>query len=332
MSDVLPNALLTVDDLRLSFSIEGARAPALRGVSFELERGKVLGIVGESGSGKSVSSLAVMRLLHGTTAKIEAGSAIYEGRDLLALSESEMRDMRGSELGMIFQEPMSSLNPVFRVGDQIVEAIRAHRRIRRNTALEEAIKLLERVGIPDARERARAFPHELSGGMRQRVMIAIALAAGPKLLIADEPTTALDMTIQAQILDLLRELKDELGMSVILITHDLGVVAEMADEIAVMYAGKIVEHAPLRELLDRPRHPYTRGLLQSLPSFRDNLKRARLPTIPGVVPDLRALPEGCSFAPRCGFAQTVCHEVDPAETRAGAARFRCHFPQESELQ
>lgn len=327
----MSDALLTVNDLKLSFSIEGLRTPALRGVSFEVERGKVLGIVGESGSGKSVSSLAVMRLLHGTTAKIEGGSAVYNGRDLLRLSEAEMRDVRGGELGMIFQEPMSSLNPVFRVGDQIVEAIRAHRKVKRAEAFEEAIKLLDRVGIPDARERARAFPHELSGGMRQRVMIAIALAAGPKLLIADEPTTALDMTIQAQILDLLRELKDELGMSVILITHDLGVVAELADEVAVMYAGKIIEHAPLHELLERPRHPYTRGLLQSLPSFRDNLERSRLPTIPGVVPDLRALPRGCAFAPRCGFAQAICEEIDPEETRSGAARFRCHFPQESEL-
>jgi len=328
----MSDAILKVSDLRLSFSIEGTRTPALRGVSFEVGRGKVLGIVGESGSGKSVSSLAVMRLLHGTTAKIESGSALYEGRDLFKLSEREMRSIRGGELGMIFQEPMSSLNPVFRVGDQIVEAIRAHRKLVRKEALEEAIRLLERVGIPDPRERARAFPHELSGGMRQRVMIAIALAAGPRLLIADEPTTALDMTIQAQILDLLRELKGELGMSIILITHDLGVVADIADEVAVMYAGKIVEYAPIRELLERPRHPYTRGLLASLPSFRDNLTKPRLPTIPGVVPDLRSLPTGCAFAPRCAYAQDVCRDVDPEESRSGGARFRCHFPQESELQ
>jgi peptide/nickel transport system ATP-binding protein len=316
--------LLSVRGLSLAFHTEEGRTTALRGVSFEVAPGKVLGIVGESGSGKSVTSLSIMRLLPIPPAVIEAGEITFGGRDLLSLREREMRAIRGREIAMIFQEPMSSLNPVHRVGDQIAEAIRAHESLSRREARDRAVALLRKVGIPDPEERARAHPHELSGGMRQRVMIAIALACGPRLLIADEPTTALDVTIQAQILDLLRSLREEFGMSIVLITHDLGVVAELADEIAVMYAGRIVEHAPVRELFERPRHPYTRGLLESLPSYQDNLRRDRLPTIPGVVPDLRELPPGCAFAPRCPLAEAICTTHDPEETVRGAARFRCH--------
>jgi len=316
--------LLSVRDLQLAFQTEEGRTTALRGVSFDVHAGKILGVVGESGSGKSVTSLSVMRLLPSPPAEILGGSIRFDGRELLSLREGEMRALRGRDIAMIFQEPMSSLNPVHRVGAQIAEAILAHEKVSKGEAHERAVALLEKVGIPDPRERARAYPHELSGGMRQRVMIAIALACGPRLLIADEPTTALDVTIQAQILDLLRALRAELGMSIVLITHDLGVVAELADEIAVMYAGRVVEHAPVDELFARPRHPYTRGLLESLPSYHDNLSRARLPTIPGVVPDLRSLPPGCAFEPRCPRAEAICREVDPEETVRGRVRFRCH--------
>jgi peptide/nickel transport system ATP-binding protein len=329
---MLEEPLLSVRDLSLAFHTEEGKTTALRGVSLDVMPGRVLGVVGESGSGKSVTSLSVMRLLPTPPAEIESGEIRFGGRDLLRLRESEMRSLRGREIAMIFQEPMSSLNPVHRVGDQIAEAIRAHEGGARKQARERAVDLLRKVGIPDPAERARAYPHELSGGMRQRVMIAIALACGPKLLIADEPTTALDVTIQAQILDLLRSLREEMGMSIVLITHDLGVVADLADEIAVMYAGRVVEHAPVRELFERPRHPYTRGLLESLPSYHDNLSRARLPTIPGVVPDLRELPEGCAFEPRCPWAERVCKDEDPPETVRGAVRFRCHVVAREEAE
>jgi peptide/nickel transport system ATP-binding protein len=303
--------LLEIEDLAVSFKTDDGAVRALDGVSFMLPRGKTVGLVGESGSGKSVTSLAIMGLLPRPPAVIERGAIRFKGRDLTTLDERAMREIRGRHIGMIFQEPMTSLNPVFTVGYQIVEAVRAHGKVSRAAGRARAIELLERVGIPAARERIDAYPHQLSGGMRQRVMIAIALAGEPELLIADEPTTALDVTIQAQILDLLAGLQRDLGMSVLLITHDLGVVAEHVHEVVVMYAGKIVERAPTEALFARPLHPYTRGLMQSVPSFVGNRGRARLATIPGSVPDLSKLPKGCRFRERCSRAQDDCRVDHP---------------------
>jgi peptide/nickel transport system ATP-binding protein len=303
--------LLRVEDLVVVFETDEGPLRAVDGVSFEVGAGRTLGLVGESGCGKSVTALSILRLLP-EAGRIASGRIFFEGRDLLALPEREMRAIRGGRISMIFQEPMSALNPVYTVGFQIEETLRAHLGLRGAEARARAIELLEKVGISAARDRVDAYPHQLSGGMRQRVMIAIALACGPRLLVADEPTTALDVTIQAQILEQLDEFRRELGMSVILITHDLGVVAQIADEVAVMYAGKIVERAPVREIFARPRHPYTEGLLRSVPGFGDNVRRSRLPTIPGVVPDLRALPSGCRFRERCERAFDACGGRDPA--------------------
>ena len=302
--------LLSVRGLCTSFTSAGRLLPVLSGVSFDLWRGETLGIVGESGSGKSVTSLSIMRLIPEPPGRIVAGEVMFDGCDLLKLPASEMRAIRGNEISMIFQEPMTSLNPVFKIGDQIGEAVRRHRRIGREEVHSRTIELLKLVGIPSPESRAEAFPHELSGGMRQRVVIAMALACDPKVLIADEPTTALDVTIQAQILDLLRDLKDRLGMSVILITHDIGVIAEMADRVLVMYAGRIVEEAPVRALFRSPRHPYTQGLLSSVPDL--DAERDILSTIEGVVPNPAALPPGCRFEPRCSFARPACRTCDPA--------------------
>jgi oligopeptide/dipeptide ABC transporter ATP-binding protein len=306
--------LLSVKDLVTSFRTDEGPLRAVDGVSFDVPEGKTLGVVGESGCGKSVTSLSILRLIPSPPGRIESGAIEFKGRDLLKLREREMQEVRGNEISMIFQEPMTSLNPVYTVGAQIIEAIRLHQKKSRGEARARAIEMLRMVGIPSPETNVDSYPHELSGGQRQRVMIAMALACEPKLLIADEPTTALDVTIQAQILELLRKLQKQLGMSVLLITHDLGVVAEYTDHVVVMYAGKVVESAPVRELFARPRHPYTKGLLGSVPAFerRGDGPRKKLPTIEGMVPDLRKLPPGCRFADRCAMAKDACTREEPA--------------------
>jgi oligopeptide/dipeptide ABC transporter ATP-binding protein len=303
--------LLSVEGLVTAFHTDEGTVRAVDGVSFDLADGGTLGIVGESGCGKSVTSLSIMQLLPMPPGRIEAGRIVFEGKNLLELSDAEMRDLRGNQISMIFQEPMTSLNPVYTAGHQIMEAIRLHQKVSKAEARKKAIEMLELVGIPAPKQRVDEYPHQLSGGMRQRVMIAMALACEPKLLIADEPTTALDVTIQAQILDLLERLRGELGMSIILITHDLGVVAEFVEEIVVMYAGKVVERASTVALFEDPKHPYTRGLLASVPSYADNAQKTRLPTIPGVVPDLRDLPKGCRFQDRCPDVVDRCRVDEP---------------------
>ncbi len=316
--------LLRVEDLVTAFHTDEGVVRAVDGISFELEDGKTLGIVGESGCGKSVTSLSIMRLIQSPPGLVERGKIVFRGRDLLALSERDMRALRGNEISMIFQEPMSSLNPVHRVGRQIAEVFRQHRGASAKQARARAIEMFELVGIPAPEKRVDAYPHELSGGMRQRVMIAMALACEPKLLIADEPTTALDVTIQAQILELLGELKRRLGMSIVFITHDLGVVAELTDDVVVMYAGKIVERAPTAQLFADPRHPYTRGLLGSIPGYGRATPgpsgRPRLPTIAGMVSDLRSLPRGCRFQERCALVHDACRASEPPLVPLGAGR------------
>jgi peptide/nickel transport system ATP-binding protein len=302
---------------------------AVDGVSFEIPARGTLGVVGESGSGKSVTALSIMRLIASPPGKIAAGEVRYAGRDLLALSPPEMRKIRGNRIAMIFQEPMTSLNPVFTVGDQVGEAVRLHQHKSRKEARAIAVEMFRLVGIPSPHERVDAYPHQLSGGMRQRVMIAMALACKPDLLIADEPTTALDVTIQAQILDLLRALQRELGMAILLITHDLGVVAETCDEVVVMYAGRIVERASTETLFAAPRHHYTAGLLRSVPSYGEGAEvvaRTRLVEIKGMVPSLSDLPKGCKFVDRCPAAQQRCRDEEPALVALGASHVRCHFP------
>nr|PZN88976.1 MAG: peptide ABC transporter ATP-binding protein [Acidobacteriota bacterium] len=289
--------LLRLENLRTWFHTDDAVVRAVDGVSYDVDAGETLAVVGESGSGKSVTALSILRLIPQPPGRIEGGRVLFKGRDLLTVSEAEMRRIRGAEISMIFQEPMTSLNPVFTCGEQIIEAVILHDRVDRRTARRRAIEMLELVGIPSPEQRVDEYPHQLSGGMRQRVMIAMALACRPSVLIADEPTTALDVTIQAQILDLLRRLQRELGMAIILITHDLGVVAEMAHRVAVMYAGQVVEYADVRSLFKRPLHPYTAGLLASLP--RLGVERDSLPVIPGSVPNPAHFPRGCRFHPRC---------------------------------
>ena len=296
--------LLSVTDLRTSFFTSRGEVQAVRGVSFELRPGEILGIVGESGSGKSITCMSLLGLLK-SNGKVVAGSALFEGKDLLKLDDSELRKLRGDEIGMIFQDPMTSLNPTLAVGEQVIETILRHRRISRAAARKRAIELFELVRIPSAEKRLRSYPHEFSGGMRQRVMIAIALSCDPKLLIADEPTTALDVTIQRQILALLKELQSRLGMAVILITHDLGVIAETSDRVLVMYGGMVMEQAPVRRIFAWPSHPYTRGLLASIPDLRTGTHQ-RLTPIPGSPPDMRRPPDGCPFAPRCPHAMAQC--------------------------
>lgn len=308
MSD--ESVILSVRELRTHFHTDQGIAKAVDGVSFDVPAGKTLALVGESGCGKSVTAMSILRLIPSPPGRIEGGLAIFGGRNLLELPEPEMRMLRGSAISMIFQEPMTSMNPVFRVGAQIAAAIRVHQKVSKQEARTRALELMRRVGIPAAEQRIDDYPHQMSGGMLQRVMIAMALACGPKLLIADEPTTALDVTIQAQILDLLRQLQSDLGMSILLITHDLGIVAEMAHEVVVMYAGKKVEQARrVEELVRAPRHPYTQGLFQSLPSMQEPHKR--LYTIPGTVPAATAFPEGCRFHPRCPHAMPVCRDKEP---------------------
>jgi len=302
--------LIQVIDLRTSFFTPEGEVRAVDGVSFSLEEGKTLGLVGESGCGKSVTALSILRLVPSPPGKIVGGEILYRGRDLLKLGREEMRKMRGDEISMIFQDPMTSLNPVFTVGNQIAEAIRLHQGLGARETREKTIDMLRLVRIADPESRVDEYPHQLSGGMRQRVMIAMALACNPSLLIADEPTTALDVTIQAQILELIKELQQKLGMALLLITHDLGVVAERADGVAIMYAGKIVEQGPVEAIFRRPLHPYTVGLLNSLPGSGEK-KKKRLEAIPGVVPSLLELPGGCRFRDRCPKAASVCAEAEP---------------------
>jgi peptide/nickel transport system ATP-binding protein len=321
--------LLEIRDLVTEFRSDGGWVRAVDGVSFEVAPRTTLGVVGESGSGKSVTALSIMRLIASPPGRIAAGTIRYAGRDLLALPPAQMRAIRGNRIAMIFQEPMTSLNPVFTVGEQVAEAVRLHQRKSRKDARAVAIEMFRRVGIPSPEDRVDAYPHQLSGGMRQRVMIAMALACKPDLLIADEPTTALDVTIQAQILDLLRSLQRELGMAILLITHDLGVVAETCDEVVVMYAGRIVERARTDVLFAAPRHPYTAGLLRSVPSYGDGAEvtdHARLVEIPGMVPALDELPAGCKFAERCPRVAERCRAEEPALVELGASWVRCHFP------
>jgi peptide/nickel transport system ATP-binding protein len=318
--------LLELSDLKTHFFTRDGIARAVDGVSFTVESGETLGIVGESGCGKSVTALSILRLIPDPPGRIVGGSVRFAGRDLLRLAESEMRDIRGNEISMVFQEPMTSLNPVLTIGRQISETLMRHQDLDARAAATRAVEMLHLVQIPEAERRARQYPHELSGGMRQRVMIAIALACNPKLLIADEPTTALDVTIQAQILDLMRALKARIDAAIILITHDLGVVAEMADRVVVMYAGRKVEEAPVRALFRRPRHPYTLGLLASVPRLGATLGReaAPLAEIPGVVPSLREPIIGCAFAPRCVYASARCRrEQPPLEAKAPAHLAAC---------
>ena len=322
------SAILMVDDLRVSFATEDGVVQAVSGVSFELQAGEVLAIVGESGSGKSVTAQTITGLTRAPNARI-TGSVTYRGRELNGLDDDQLRDVRGEQIAMIFQEPMTSLNPVYRVGDQIAEMIRAHRDVSKREAADRAVELLRSVGIPNPERRVRHYPHEFSGGMRQRVMIAMALALEPDVLIADEPTTALDVTVQAQILRLIDQLNSDRDLAVILITHDLGVVAEVADRVVVMYAGQIVENATLDETFYDPQHPYTWGLLGSLMRL-DQSRTARLAQIPGQPPSLLAPPAGCRFAPRCAYAFDKCHEPPALEARAGGNHLdRCWLdPQE----
>jgi oligopeptide/dipeptide ABC transporter ATP-binding protein len=301
--------LLELHELSTTFSSPSGEARAVDGVSFTLDAGRTLGLVGESGCGKTMTALSILRLVP-PPGKITGGRILFGGRDLLTLREAEMRALRGAEIGMIFQEPTTSLNPLFTVGDQIGEAVRLHERLSRKEARGRAIEMLRVVEIPEAERRVDAYPHELSGGMRQRVMIGMALSCSPRLLIADEPTTALDVTIQAQILDLLAGLQKRLDMAMLMVTHDLGVVAERADEVAIMYAGRIVERGPVLEVFENPFHPYTRGLLRSVPKAGAD-RRERLETIPGVVPDLTRLPVGCRFRDRCPDAVAGCADRDP---------------------
>lgn len=309
--------LLVVDDLRTYFDTDGGVAKAVDGVSFSIDAGKTLAIVGESGCGKTVTALSMLQLIPRPPARIESGSIRLNGRDLLKLSPKELRSVRGGEMAMIFQEPGTSLNPVFTIGYQIAEAIRLHRDIPRSEIQDEIIRNLKAVHVSDPPRRLKQYPHELSGGMKQRVMIAMALSCNPKLLIADEPTTAVDVTIQARILDLLRQIQAERGMAILLITHDLGVVAELADEVVVMYAGKVIERAAVQELFDHPRHPYTIGLFNSLPRIDTSSKR-RLETIEGSVPPATRFPKGCRFRERCRWASAVC-EQDPQLESVGPA-------------
>jgi oligopeptide/dipeptide ABC transporter ATP-binding protein len=307
--------VLEVKNLETSFTSEYGVVKAVDNVSFDVYRGKTLGIVGESGCGKSVTSLSIMRLIPNPPGKITGGQVLYKGQDLLKLSPDAMRKVRGNEISMIFQEPMTSLNPVFTIGNQICEAISLHQDLSRAEVKNKAVEMLKLVGIPSPEKRVADYPHQLSGGMRQRVMIAMALSCNPNVLIADEPTTALDVTIQAQILDLLKELQDKVGMALILITHDLGVVAEVCDDVMVMYAGKVIEQGVGREIFKNPKHPYTRGLLNSIPTLSKDptgkVKKKRLETIPGIVPNLLHLPKGCRFQERCTFVTEGCRGVEP---------------------
>ena len=308
MNDIL----IQVNDLHTNFYTDEGVVKAVDGVDLSVRKGETLGLVGESGCGKSVTALSIMRLIQQPPGRIEKGQILFENRDLLRMSEEHMRQIRGNHISMIFQEPMTSLNPVFRVGDQIAEAIRLHQGLPKGSAMERTVEMLQKVGIPDPETRVKEYPHQMSGGMRQRVMIAMALSCNPKMMIADEPTTALDVTIQAQILDLMNKLKEDFGASILLITHDLGVIADMAQSVGVMYTGKIVEYADVVELFTRPKHPYTLALMESIPKMDEPVPEdMMLRTIPGIVPSLHDLPTGCSFQERCSQALDLCGKKNP---------------------
>jgi peptide/nickel transport system ATP-binding protein len=324
--------LLEVQNLKTRFQTDDGSFYAVDDVSFYVKKGQTLGIVGESGCGKSVTSLSVMRLIQ-KPGTIESGKVIFKGQNLLEKTDEQMRSIRGNEMAMIFQEPMTSLNPVFTIGDQIEEAVLLHQKnLSKKQARERAIDMLRIVGIPAPEKRFFEYPHQLSGGMRQRVMIAMSISCNPELLIADEPTTALDVTIQAQILDLMRKLQKEFNAGMILITHDLGVVAEMCQDVAVMYAGRIVEFGTAEDIFYRPKHPYTRGLLDSIPHFETGHKLERLKTVKGMVPSLYNLPKGCRFADRCPYAQDDCRAIYPTlENLRGVHKVACHHPLTEEV-
>ncbi len=323
-------SLLEIEELKTHFFTSSGVYKAVDGVSLSIARGGRLGIVGESGSGKSVTAFSVLRLVSAPGRIVDGKIWLHrngEKIDLLSLPDEKLRDIRGGRVAMIFQEPMTSLNPVFTIGDQIEEAVELHQKLPKNQRWAQVVESLKLVGIPDAERVARSYPHELSGGMRQRAMIAMALSCRPDLLIADEPTTALDVTIQAQVLELLKDLQKKLGMAFILITHDLGIIAETVDQVAVMYAGKIVEQGPTRSIFANPRHPYTRALLNSLPGLEEPKSQGRLQTIPGSVPDLSRLPKGCAFQDRCEKVQARCRQEEPPlEEKAAGHRARCFYP------
>ncbi|MBG9782582.1 ABC transporter ATP-binding protein [Shouchella lehensis] len=306
----MDNIVLQLKDLQTTFQSGRKSVPAVDGVSIQLHKGEVVGIVGESGCGKSVTSLSIMRLIPSPPGKISRGEILFNGENLVTVSNKRMKKIRGKEISMIFQEPMTSLNPLFTIGNQLVEAIRNHNNLSKKEALEKAIQLVEMVGIPRAREIVESYPHQLSGGMRQRIMIAMAMSCDPEVLIADEPTTALDVTIQAQILDLMRELNREKGTAILFITHDLGVVADICNRVVVMYAGQVVEEGSTRMILKDPKHPYTQGLIRSLPNMAE--KQQTLYSIPGTVPQPGSIENGCRFADRCEFAFDACFFEDPA--------------------
>ncbi len=323
----MKDSLLQIENLKTSFTTPWGEAKAVDGVFLGMEQGKTLGLVGESGCGKSVLALSLLRLVAEPAGRIVSGKILWKGRDLTTLSEAEMRQVRGKEIAMIFQEPLTSLNPVFTIGYQISEAVELHQGLAKEKAWEKVRQVLRKVGLSDPERQARSYPHELSGGMRQRAMIAMALSCEPELLIADEPTTALDVTIQAQILELLKSLQQELRLTLLLITHDLGIVAQCADEIAVMYCGKITEYASTQDLFKRPSHPYTRGLLQSLPAM-EHLHH-RLTSIPGAVPPAWQKPAGCTFHPRCSLAKERCRTEEPKMVSVQPGhQARCFFAKE----
>ncbi|MGQ7278870.1 ABC transporter ATP-binding protein [Brevibacillus thermoruber] len=313
--------ILQVERLQVTFRSDDGEVHPVSGVDFVVHEGETLGIVGESGCGKSVTSLSIMGLLPKGIGRVSGGRIWFQGRELTAMTPKEMQKIRGNEIAMIFQEPMTSLNPVFTVGEQLDEQIRLHLGLSKREARQHSVEMLRTVGIPRAEEIAKEYPHQLSGGMRQRVMIAMAMSCSPKLLIADEPTTALDVTIQAQILDLMRQLKERQGTSIIFITHDLGVVAEMCDRVIVMYAGQVIEEAPVRELFQHPQHPYTRGLISSIPTL--DQQKSRLYSIRGTVPHPAKMPAGCRFAPRCDYAQDICRDNPPLKEVEAGHRCRC---------
>ncbi|MGR5146443.1 ABC transporter ATP-binding protein [Photobacterium alginatilyticum] len=323
MSEQTP--LLSVENLTVEFKTDKGTVRAINGVNFKVMPGETVAIVGESGCGKSVSSLSIMGLVPSPPGKIVDGSITFKGRELVGLSEKEYRKVRGNEISMIFQEPMTALNPVLKISTQMIDVIRLHNSVSKKQARARAIDMLDTVGIPSPEKRIDQYPHELSGGMRQRVMIAMALSCGPDLLLADEPTTALDVTIQAQVMDEMVRLQKELNMAVILVTHDLGVVAESCQRVVVMYCGQIIEEGPVEEIFANPKHPYTKGLLESIPVVRDK-KIPRLPTIKGVVPDLLHLPNGCRFADRCDKVHPQCHQAVPQLSGCENHKVACYSP------
>jgi peptide/nickel transport system ATP-binding protein len=329
--DRMSEPLLDIRGLQTHFATDNGMVRAVDGVDIAISRGETVGVVGESGCGKTVTAMSVLKLIAMPPGRIVGGQILWQGRDLIPLTGSELDEIRTKEIAMVFQEPMTSLNPVYTIGDQIAEALRRHERLSRRGALDKTVEMLRLVQIPNAEKRVRDYPHQFSGGMRQRVMIAMALSCSPKLLIADEPTTALDVTIQAQILELLTDMKSRFGMAVMLITHAMGVVAETAQRVVVMYAGRVVEEAPVDELFANPRHPYTQGLIRSIPHInRAATKKKRLEAIPGVVPNLINPPQGCRFAPRCRYAMAACRQaIPPLRDLGGGHKVACILEPES---